>query len=127
MSLILVGIISGIVTGLGMGGGSILILVLVSFMSFSQHIAQATNLIFFIPTAIMAIFIHIKNKNIDKEIGKKLLFTTIVGSAFGAHLTSYIESDNLKRYFGIFLLVIGIYEIITTVREHLKEKRGENR
>ena len=59
MGLILVGIISGIVTGLGMGGGSILILILVTFMSVSQHIAQATNLIFFIPTAVIAIMIHI--------------------------------------------------------------------
>ena len=70
MNLILVGMISGIITGLGMGGGSILILVLVSFMSFSQHVAQAANLIFFIPTAITAILIHIKNKNVDKETGK---------------------------------------------------------
>ena len=67
MGMILVGIISGIITGLGMGGGSILILILVSFMSVSQHAAQATNLMFFIPTAIIAILVHIRNKNIDKK------------------------------------------------------------
>ena len=125
MGLILVGIISGIVTGLGMGGGSILILILVTFMSVSQHVAQATNLIFFIPTAVIAIFIHIKNKNVEKKIAKKLFFVTIIGSALGAYLTSLVEAENLKRYFGIFLLVIGVYEIITTIKEHIKEKKEE--
>lgn len=127
MGLILVGIISGIITGLGMGGGSILILILVAFMSVSQHVAQATNLIFFIPTAVIAIIIHIKNKNIDKPIGKKLLFTTIIGSALGAYLTNLVEPQKLTKYFGIFLLIIGIYEIITTIKEHMKEKKEENR
>ena len=127
MGLILVGIISGIVTGLGMGGGSILILILVTFMSVSQHIAQATNLIFFIPTAVIAIIIHIKNNNVEKQVAKKLFFMTILGSALGAYLTSLVEAENLKRYFGFFLLAVGIYEIITTIKEHLKEKEEEKK
>ena len=127
MGLILVGIISGIVTGLGMGGGSILILILVTFMSVSQHIAQATNLIFFIPTAVIAIMIHIKNNNVEKQVAKKLFFMTILGSALGAYLTSLVEAENLKRYFGFFLLAVGIYEIITTIKEHLKEKEEEKK
>lgn len=125
MGLILVGIISGIVTGLGMGGGSILILILVNLMSVEQHSAQATNLIFFIPTAISAILVHIKNKNIDKKVGRKLLLTTILGSASGAYLTRFVSANSLKKYFGIFLLIIGTFEIITTIKEHIKEKKGE--
>ena len=58
MKLILIGIISGIVTGMGMGGGSILILILTAFMGVNQHTAQATNLIFFIPTSISAIYVY---------------------------------------------------------------------
>lgn len=127
MGLILVGIISGIVTGLGMGGGSILILILVAFMSVSQHVAQATNLIFFIPTAVIAIIIHIRNKNVEKQVAKKLFLTTVIGSAAGAYLTSFIEAQKLTRYFGIFLLAIGIYEIITTIKEHFKEKEEEKK
>lgn len=125
MGLILVGIISGIVTGLGMGGGSILILILVNLMSVEQHSAQATNLIFFIPTAISAILVHIKNKNIDKKVGRKLLLTTILGAASGAYLTRFVRANSLKKYFGIFLLIIGAFEIITTIKEHIKEKKGE--
>ena len=111
--------------GLECGGGSILILVLVNFMAVPQHVAQATNLIFFIPTAIIAIFVHIKNQNIDKEVSKRLFFTTVLGSGIGAFLTTFIVSENLKKYFGFFLLAVGIYEIITTFKEHKKEKKEE--
>ena len=45
---IITGIIAGSISGLGMGGGTILILVLSNFVGLEQHIAQATNLVFFI-------------------------------------------------------------------------------
>ena len=54
---VLIGLISGIISGTGMGGGTILILLLSIFMGLDQHVAQATNLVFFVPTAIAAIFI----------------------------------------------------------------------
>ena len=52
---ILIGMISGIVSGTGMGGGTILIFLLTFMMGIEQHVSQATNLIFFIPTSIVAI------------------------------------------------------------------------
>lgn len=62
------GILAGIITGLGMGGGTILILLLSLSTDLSQHELQATNLIFFIPTSIAAIYNNFKNKNVDKKI-----------------------------------------------------------
>ena len=49
----LIGLVSGIVTGTGMGGGTILILLLTLIIGTNQHEAQATNLIFFIPTSCL--------------------------------------------------------------------------
>ena len=46
MAEILMGLVSGIVSGTGMGGGTILIFLLTFIMGIEQHIAQATNLIF---------------------------------------------------------------------------------
>lgn len=59
---ILIGAISGLVSGMGMGGGTILILCLSLFMGVDQHVAQGANLIFFIPTSIVAIITNIKQK-----------------------------------------------------------------
>ena len=62
---ILLGMASGMISGMGMGGGVILILCLTMFLGIDQKTAQATNLIFFIPTSIAAIFVNIKNKKIN--------------------------------------------------------------
>ena len=58
---VLIGIISGTISGTGMGGGTILIFLLTVLCGLEQHIAQATNLIFFIPTSIVAIIVNINN------------------------------------------------------------------
>lgn len=123
MKLILIGIISGIVTGMGMGGGSVLILFLTMFMAVNQHSAQAANLIFFIPTSISAIYVYFKNKNVDTKIGVKLLYTVIIGAIGGAYLTKFIESASLKKYFGIFILLVGIIDIIITIKNKIKENK----
>ena len=120
-----IGVISGIISGLGMGGGTILILLLVFFMNFDQHVAQATNLIFFIPTAIIACIVNFKQKVIDYKIGIKLIIFGIIGAVIGANLSFKINSQNLKKYFGIFLLVIESYEIITIVYEYIKKRKNK--
>ena len=58
---VVIGIVSGMVAALGMGGGTILILLLGIFTNLNQHIIQGSNLIFFIPTSIVAIIMNIKN------------------------------------------------------------------
>ena len=124
MKLVMLGIISGIVTGLGMGGGSILIILLTVFLGVEQHLAQATNLFFFIPTAITSIIVHFKNKNVDSSVGRSLLFPVVIGSVLGALLTLQLQSQKLKKYFGIFLLAVGILEMITTIKKIIKNRKG---
>lgn len=121
MLLTLTGIISGFVSGLGMGGGTILIIILTNFFGFNQHTAQASNILFFIPTSITAILVHIKNKNIDKKLIFQMMPFAAIGSVCGAFLSSKISSENLKMYFGIFLLLISMYEIIILVKNKLRE------
>lgn len=124
--LIIVGIISGIVSGLGMGGGTILVLVLSNFLNINQHVAQATNLIYFIPTSIAAIWVYWKNKNLDKKVALKIIPISIAFAILGSYIASKIESKNLKKYFGIFLLAIGVYEIFITVKNKIKQKDKED-
>ena len=121
------GLISGTVSGTGMGGGTILILVLSIFLGVEQHIAQATNLVFFVPTSISAIIISIKSKLIEWKIGIVLAITGIIGAISGANISAKIEVKSLKRYFGIFLAGIAIYEIYSMIKEYKKEKYSNNK
>lgn len=124
--LFFTGIISGIISGLGMGGGTILIIVLTNVFKVDQHIAQGTNLLFFIPTSIIALLVHIKNKNINVKIVLKMLPVCIIGAICGAFLSSIIVAERLRKYFGIFLICIGGYEFLINVKNKLKENQKED-
>ena len=108
---ILVGVVSGIVSGTGMGGGTILIFLLTFIMGIEQRVAQATNLIFFIPTSLIAIIVNIKNKNIDLKTGVIISIFGVFGAILGANLAIHMDVNILKKCFGIFLALIAINEI----------------
>lgn len=117
------GIISGTVSGTGMGGGTILILILSVFMGIDQHIAQATNLVFFVPTSITAIITTIKDKLINWRMGVPVAIAGVIGAIFGARISVRMDVNHLKKYFGIFLILITIYEIYSLIKQYIFEKK----
>lgn len=119
---IIIGILAGIISGLGMGGGTILILLLTIFLEIPQNLAQSTNLFFFIPTAISAIIINAKNKKIDFNISKYFILLGIVGSIVGSYISIKISVKTLKKIFGVFLILIAIYQTY----EYKKLKKRDN-
>ena len=123
---IIIGIISGIFSGIGMGGGTILIFLLSAFLGVEQHVAQATNLIYFIPTSISAILINYKEKNIDKKLAIKISIFGIIGAIIGALISTNINVQILKKLFGIFFAIITIHEIYTLIKEYKQNKKSNN-
>lgn len=121
---VIFGIISGIVTGLGMGGGTILILLLSLFMGLEQHVAQATNLVFFIPTAIAAILTNLKQKNVDLKIAINISFFGVIGAIIGSIFSNNISSENLKKYFAIFILIIALHEVYELYKEYKRKRKN---
>lgn len=124
---ILTGIISGTVSGTGMGGGTILILILSVFMGIDQHIAQATNLIFFVPTSITAIITTTKEKLINWKIGIPVAISGVIGAIIGARISVNMDVKQLKKYFGIFLILVTIYEIYSLKRMNKTDKKINNK
>lgn len=120
---ILIGVVSGIVSGTGMGGGTILIFLLTFILGIEQHTAQATNLIFFIPTSIVAIIVNLKNKNIDLKLAIIISIFGILGAIIGANIALSIDVSYLRKAFGVFLAVIAINEIYSIYKRYKKEKR----
>lgn len=94
MKEIIIGILAGIVSGLGMGGGTILILFLTLFANIDQHTAQATNIIFFVPTALSAILIFIKDNKINFKLGIPICIIGVIGAILGAIISSNMEVRN---------------------------------
>lgn len=120
MLVILIGFCAGIIGGMGIGGGTILIPSLVFLAGTQQHIAQSVNLISFIPTAIVAILIHLKHKSIEKELVLKLILMGIIGALAGSFVAVSLNGYILKKIFAGFLFIMGMYEIFS--KKNIKRK-----
>lgn len=122
---ILSGLMSGIVSGMGMGGGTVLILILSLFLGMDQHIAQATNLVFFIPTSVTSIIVNAKDKMIDWKIGITVASCGVIGAIIGANIAVNMEVKKLKKLFGIFLALIAIYQTYCLVIQYKCNKKNK--
>lgn len=127
MKEIIFGVISGIVAAIGMGGGTILILLLNLFGNLEQHMVQGINLVFFIPTSIVAIFMNVKHKKIDYQLSWSLIIFGVIGAICGSLLSFKIDNQNLKKYFGIFLIIIAIFQIYSFFREYRISQKENNK
>lgn len=127
MTELIAGIIAGMFTGTGMGGGTILILLLSILANLDQHSSQAINLVFFIVTTISAIIFNIKGKLIDFKLGFQIIAYGIIGAAIGSKIAMNINSENLRKYFGFFLAIIAIYEIYSLAKEYIKDRNRDNK
>jgi len=106
----LIGVSAGAISGMGIGGGTLLIPALTFFLGFSQQNAQGINLLFFLPTALVAVITHLKEGNIEKKLLLKLIIPGVLLAVCGALIAVRIESDLLRRLFGGFLLIVGVSE-----------------
>ena len=122
----IIGFFSGILSGMGVGGGMLLIPALRIFFDIGQKNAQAINLFSFIPAAVCALIVHIKKKNVDFKSVIPMIITGIPFSVLGAYLCIRTSPRLLGILFGIFILVFGIREIYMSFRS-LKMKKREKK
>ena len=116
------GVVSGIIAGMGMGGGTLLIPILTIFLAVEQHLAQGINLIVFVPMSIVTLIIHCKNKLVDFKVGIPIMLSGILASIVGSLLATQLSNGLLKKLFGGFLLIVGIWQIISIFLPKQKEK-----
>lgn len=107
------GLFSGIIGGMGLGGGAVLIIYLTVFKDVPQLKAQGINLLFFVPIALTAIIIYAFKKQIEWRVTLPVAAGGIVGAAAGFFLTDIIGGETVAKFFGVFLIILGIKEFFT--------------
>ncbi len=112
---ILAGIAGGIIGGMGMGGGTLLIPLLTLLLDIEQKHAQAINLIAFIPMAVVVSIINAKRKNLDYKSILKVVVPAIPMSVGLSFAVGKISSNVLSIIFAVFLTVLGIVMMISTL------------
>ena len=107
------GALCGIISGFGIGGGSLLMVWLTAAAEMNQKVAQGINLLYFIPTSIGALYSHIKNKMILWSIVIPAAILGCITAACGAYIANSISINLLHKLFGVFLCFVGIKEILS--------------
>lgn len=121
--LVLTGLISGVLGGMGMGGGTILIPLLTIFFDVEQKQAQAVNLAAFIPMAIVSLIIHIKNKRVRTNGILWIIIPAAGLSLVGSFAAQAMNGEILKRIFGGFLLLLSVAQFFSEeINEKIEEK-----
>lgn len=110
---IIIGFMVGILSSMGFGGGSILLLYLTMFRQVDQRTAAGINLIFFLPCAALSTILFVKNKVLKKEILLPLMVCSAVGAVLGAWLSMGIEIQILRKGFGVYLLIMGVKDFFS--------------
>lgn len=96
-----------------MGGGTILIPALTIFLAVEQHVAQATNLIAFLPMAAFSLKVH-KDDGLLKTDGVWwLIIPAILTSVIGGLIAVLLPAQILKKLFGAFLIFLALKGVLS--------------
>lgn len=107
----LAGAVTGVLSGFGIGGGTLLLIYLTAFAGVEQTLAQGINLLYFLPAAATALPSHIKNGYIQKRAAIPAILAGLSCTAIAAWVATALDVELLRKCFGVFLLYIGITEL----------------
>jgi uncharacterized protein len=108
--ILIVGIFAGIFSGfIGIGGGLIVVPCLVYFLGMNQHSAQGSSLAMMLPPiGVMAVYNYYKAGAVDFKVAAILCISFVIGSFFGSKIAISLSPDQLKRTFGVIIILLGL-------------------
>ena len=101
----LCGLGAAVISAWGVGGGTLLLLVMTLFLGVDQ---RGINLLFFLPTALSALLCHRKNGCLDTPTLRAAVPIAVPAALLGAWIATAVDVEILRRPFGIYLLLSGI-------------------
>lgn len=107
----LAGFVTGILSGFGVGGGTLLLVYMTAVAGLDQHLAQGINLLYFLPAGLCALPAHVKNGYIEKKTLLPAIGTGLVCAAAAAWVATGLDTGVLRKCFGGFLILVGVWEL----------------
>ena len=104
----LCGLGASVISAWGVGGGTLLLLVMTLFLGVDQRTAQGINLLFFLPTAASALVCHARGGYLDKPTLKAAVPAAVIAALIGAWISNSLNVEVLRKPFGVYLLLSGI-------------------
>ena len=124
---LLLGFLGGIPAGMGMGGGTVTIPLLVLVGGVAQKVAQCANLFSFLPMSIGALKTHGENGLLKTDGVLWTIVPALIVSVLGTSLAAALPAQLLRKGFGVFLIglsVVGLYRELLGKRGAKKGEKG---
>ncbi len=109
---LLAGAATGVLSGMGIGGGTLLVIYLVNLAGVSQLEAQGINLLYFLPTAGASLVAHVKNKLVEKEAFLWCVAAGVPAAVAGSFWAVSMDTGVLRKIFGGLLVGAGIFQFV---------------
>lgn len=116
-AMLLVGTALGFLSGLGIGGGSLLVVWLTMVLQMHPVTARGINLLFFIPSALVAIFIRCSQNKLNWKAVLPAIAAGCIAAAVFSWISTVLDVALLKKLFGGILIAAGIRELFYRPRK----------
>lgn len=105
---LLVGCGTGILSSWGVGGGTLLLLVMTLVLGVPAADAMAVNLLYFLPTAGMGLLQHKKNGLLERDVLRTAAPWGAAAAVAAALVATAVDVELLRRPFGVYLLLAAV-------------------
>ena len=114
---IVIGTVLGFLSGLGIGGGSLLIVWLTVILGMDPQTAKLINLMFYLPAAAISCILRSKSGDLNWIKPLPAIIAGCAGAIVGTYYSNVVQTTQLKGAFGIILLAIGVKELFYRPRK----------
>ena len=108
---VVIGSVLGFLAGMGVGGGSLLILWLTLVLGADQTAARGINLLFFLPASAICCVFRIRQGKLDLKKCLPAILSGCTAAVLGSLIAARVDTELLRKPFGILLLVTGLREL----------------
>lgn len=119
----LAGFGTGILSAFGIGGGTLLLLVMTLFLGVDSSAARCINLLYFLPTALGSLYYHKKNGYLNKNAIRAAIPLGVAFAVAGAAVAAFLDTGLLRKAFGLYLLWAGISVLWPSKKKKEQEKQ----
>lgn len=112
LGAVLAGFLTGILSGFGVGGGTLLLVYMTAVAGLEQRLAQGINLLYFLPAALMALPSHVRNGYVEKRALVPAVSAGLLCAGLSAWVATAMDVGLLRRCFGLFLIGVGLWELL---------------
>ena len=120
---IIAGLFMGTLTGMGIGGGGLLVLYLTAVREMGQIPAQGCNLMFFVIASASALFVHRRKRRLNYRLIGIAVLLALVESRLGVGLTDVLPEETVRHMYGWMLIIAGVIAGARVVRGVMRKRR----